>query len=607
MATIESNIPEETLRLREYVGVLLRRKWSIVAITLLCVAAALFYARQQTPIYSSTAAVQATITLALNSGQLASAAGPNMDTEVEIVTSDQRVIKCASLIMADPAFRTDPSAPLALDLSKTCSFDALAAIPVPKDLDRHVSATFPQQASILQITYADPSKSVAQAGAQAFALAYVQIRTQSAEDKLGDLRAPLLAQQKTLLASGKKLRTEIDDLLVQLASQSVSPNLEQVLRDKEDQLSLINQELSGLSANLLNLDTSKINPPELVLPARLPKAPISPNKVLDGILGLFIGLAFGIGLAILRERLDDGLRDRSDLEATVGAPVLAVIPKVPGWKKRQDTKLVSLEQPKSAVSEAYRTLRTSVLFTGMQRGVKALMVVSPTAGEGKTTTAANLAVSLADANKRVILISADLRKPRVHRFFGLENEVGLSSVLTGDARAWEALQDPKIDNLRVMASGPVPARPGELLQSEAMGELIAELREVADFVIVDTAPILLVADALALAPLVEGVVFVADSEVTTRGAVAHAREQLEQVGAPIIGAVFNNFDPSKARNYSPYAYYPYRYRYGRYGYGERYGYGYYGTSSAPAPTTNGGGRGGEREPRSLEDAPRERP
>jgi capsular exopolysaccharide synthesis family protein len=606
MATSESNIPEETLRLREYVGVLLRRKWSIIAITLLCVAAALFYARQQTPIYSSTAEVQATITLALNPGQLTSVAGPNMDTEVKIVTSDQRVIKCASLIMADPAFRVDPSAPLALDLTKACSFQALAAIPVPKDLDRHVSVTFPQQSSILEITYADPSKTTTQAGAQAFALAYVQIRTQAAEEQLTNLRKPVLAEEKTLLSDAKALRTEIDDLLVQLASESVSPNLEQVLRDKEDQLNLINQQLLGLSTILLNLDNSKINPPQLVLPARLPIAPISPNKILDGILGLLIGLTFGIGLAILRERLDDGLRDRSDLEGAVGAPVLAVIPHVPGWKKRQDTKLVSLEQPKSAVSEAYRTLRTSVLFTGMQRGVKALMVVSPTAGEGKTTTAANLAVSLADANKRVILISADLRKPRVHRFFGLENEVGLSSVLTGDAKAWEALQDPKIDNLRVMASGPVPARPGELLQSEAMGELIAELREVADFVIVDTAPILLVADALALSPLVEGVIFVADSEVTTRGAVAHAREQLEQVGAPIIGAVFNNFNPSKARNYSPYGYYPYRYRYGRYGYGERYGYGYgyYGTPTAPAAN---GGRA-EREPRSLEDIPpRDRP
>jgi receptor protein-tyrosine kinase len=137
-----------------------------------------------------------------------------------------------------------------------------------------------------------------------------------------------------------------------------------------------------------------------------------------------------------------------------------------------------------------------------------------------------------------------------------------------------------------------------------MGELIVELREVADFVIVGTAPILLVADALSLAPLVEGVLFVADSEVTTRGAVSHAREQLEQVGAPILGAVFNNFDPSKARGYYPYyGYYPYRYRYGRYGYGERYGYGYYGGTP-----TNGRGKDDDREAARLlnEAPPRER-
>src|SRR5205085_11256139 len=131
-----------------------------------------------------------------------------------------------------------------------------------------------------------------------------------------------------------------------------------------------------------------------------------------------------------------------------------------------------------------------------------IMVVSATAGEGKTTTAANLAVSLADANRRVILVSADLRKPRVHRFFGLSNDVGLSNALTGELKPWETLQDPNVENLRVMPSGPVPARPAELLQSEQMGELLAELREVSDFVIIDTAPVLLVADALALAALV---------------------------------------------------------------------------------------------------------
>ena len=234
--------------------------------------------------------------------------------------------------------------------------------------------------------------------------------------------------------------------------------------------------------------------------------------------------------------------------------------------------------------------------------MKTIMVVSAIAGEGKTTTAANLAVSLADANKRVILVSADLRKPRIHRFFDLENSVGLSNVLAGEVKPWEALQDPRVDNLRVMASGGIPARPSELLQSEQMGELIVELREVADFVILDTAPILLVSDALSLAPLVDGVLYVADSEATTRGAVSHAREQLEQVGAPILGAALNNFDPSKGRSYYYPYYYPYGNRYGRYRYGSRYGYG---ESYAPA---NGGRRAeGEEAARRLDEISPDRP
>jgi len=585
MAATEQQIPEESLRLREYVGVLTRRKWSIMAITLLAVLAALFYAQQQTPIFKSTASVQATITLALNPGEINSPAGPNMDTESSFVTTE-RVIKCASVILQNPAFRADPTTPLTLDLSQACADTALTPIKLQGDIGKHVSVTFPQQASILQITYSDPLKVVAQGGAQAFALAYVQIKTQDAEAQLAKLRAPLLDEQKDLNKQATALRNEIDDLIASqgTSNQANNPSTTQAIQDKEAQLSGLTQELTNLSSNLLDLNASKINPPQVALPAALPKKPASPNKLLDGILGLFVGIAFGVGLAILRERLDDGLRGRADLEESLGAPVLAVIPKVPGWKKRQQPRLVTLDQPKSAVSEAYRTLRTSVLFSAIQRGGKTIMIVSATAGEGKTTTAVNLAVSLADANKRVILVSADLRKPRAHRFFDLENTVGLSNVLAGEVKPWEALQDPKVDNLRIMASGGIPARPSELLQSEQMGELIVELREVADFVILDTAPILLVSDALALAPLVDGVLYVADSEATTRGAVSHAREQLEQVGAPILGAALNNFDPSKGRSYYYPYYYPYRYRYGRYGYGSRYGYG---ESYAPA---NGGGR-----------------
>ena len=273
-------------------------------------------------------------------------------------------------------------------------------------------------------------------------------------------------------------------------------------------------------------------------------------------------------MAFLRERLDDRLGGRADFEDRIGAPVLSVIPQVSGWRSREVAKLITIEQPKSGPAEAYRTLRTSVLFAANQQGMKSLILASPSAGEGKTTTAANLAVALADAKRRVILVSADLRKPRIHRFFpGMANDVGLSNVLAGEAKPWEALQDPKVENLRVMASGPVPGRPAELLQSEQMGELLAELQEVADFIIIDSAPVLVVSDCLALVPLVDGVLFVADSETTPGTAVSQAREQLEQVGATVIGAVLNNFDPARARGYGYYQYGGYRYRYGAYSYG----------------------------------------
>ncbi len=286
-----------------------------------------------------------------------------------------------------------------------------------------------------------------------------------------------------------------------------------------------------------------------------------------------MGLALGIVVAFLRERLDDSLRSRGDLEDNAGAAVLAVIPKVPGWKKKKETKVVTLEQRHGVVAEAYRKLRTSILFAAAQRQIRSIMVCSATAGEGKTTTAVNLALVLAEANKRVILLSADLRRPRAHRFFQLESKRGLSSVLAGEAKPWEVLLDPGVENLRIFPSGPVPTGPAELLQSDEMSELMAQLEERADFVIVDTAPLLLVSDALALAPLIDATLLVADAENTSRWAVRQAREQLDEVDAPVIGAVLNKFDPAKARTYPYYGYYyGYGYRYGRaYAYGEANG------------------------------------
>jgi capsular exopolysaccharide synthesis family protein len=627
MAELDSLQSDESFRLREYLGALRVRKWSILLITLVTTALALVYAQRQDPTYKSTAKVLATNPLAAL-GTANSLAAPNMETEKTLVTSTD-VTKCAAQIVYPPAATpvasaspqpsgsaspsgggsaspqpsgsasgpsaspsgsqtggtgsTPAPAGQVVDLNQVCSDEALATVEVPAGFRQGLTVTVEAGASVLDITDTSTDRVLAQAKAQAFADAYVFYKTTVALETVDTRRKPLEDQLANLTKRQGELITAIADCTA--SGQNCAA--------QTSELNTVNSQIAQIQAQLLNLDPAAVIGalPIVVQDAPLPVSPAGPNKPLIAAVGLFLGLAFGIGQALLRERLDNRLKGRQDLEAALGAPVLSVVPRVSGWRRKEETKLVTLDEPKSAVAESYRTLRTSVLFTAVQRGMKTLMVVSAQAGEGKTTTACNLAVSLADANKRVIILSADLRKPRLHRFFGLTNDAGLASVLAGEVKPWEALQKPGVENLRVMASGPVPARPAELLQSEQMGELLTELREVADLIILDTAPVLLVADALGLAPLVDGVLFVADAENTSSAAISHAREQLEQVSAPLIGAVLNNFDPQKARSYG-YGYgYGYRYRYGSpYGYGASYGRGYEdGASSGRRARARSGG------------------
>lgn len=538
--------PDGSARLREYLGVLRLRKWSIAATALTATAAALFFASQQTPMYRSQAKVLATNPIApVLSGALAR---PDPSTEQALVGSTA-VLKCSGRIIMHPTS----------DVRSVCSNTALASAPVP-NIRQNLTVSVDPDSSILTISYSNPSPARAQAVTQSIASAYVFVRTAQAEESLARQRAPLEAEQAQLNKQVETINAQITRALNGGSTGAFGP--------LQTQLSAVNQQLQLIQQQLFQLSPARLAPPQIVTEAGRPSSPVSPNKPLIGIVGLILGLGFGVAIAFIREVLDDSLRGRGDLEARLDVPVLAVIPTVEGWKRRGATRLITLELPKSTVSEAYRTLRTGILFAAAQRGLKVLAVCSASAGEGKTTTAANLAVALANAGKRVILVSADLRKPRLHDFFGLRNSVGLASVLAGESEAWGALQDPQIENLRVMSSGPIPARPAELLQSDRMAELLAALRDTSDFVVIDTAPILPVSDALVLSHVVDGVLLVADAGATSRGAVSHSREQLEQVGAPLVGAVLNNFDPSKGKAYQySYGYYG-SYRYGRYGYGD---------------------------------------
>jgi succinoglycan biosynthesis transport protein ExoP len=514
---------EPRVQLREYLAILWVRKWPIILVTLVVVGAAMVFSARQTPLYASEARflVQETTI----SGQDTTGKALNMETQRELVSS----LPVAEIVAED-----------------------VGAIAEPRALLRNLEIEVVPGTEILAIRYQSPDPQRTQEVTDAFARGYAEFRRR-------ELLAELEAASEDIREQIQALTLDKDEALE--AAAAVPPaSTERGELDAEanailTQINLLEQELSDL------VDRKDIQVGDIIEPALLPTEPVSPDYVRSGILALAVGLLLGVGVAFLAERLDDGLRGRQDLEARLGAPVLAVIPRVATWRRRRDTPVVTVTEPRAAPAEAYRTLRTSLLFAASQRDAKTLLVTSPHAGEGKTATSANLAVTLAQARKRVLLISADLRKPRIHRFFGISNDVGLTSLLIGEARPWEAVVDVGFEHLKVVPSGPVPGNPAELLGSDAMGRLLAQFREVAEFVILDSAPAMVVADALTLAPFADAALFVADAEQTSRGAVTHARNQLEQVNVKVIGAVLNNFDPARARAAAYYYSYYYTYRY----------------------------------------------
>jgi len=219
--------------------------------------------------------------------------------------------------------------------------------------------------------------------------------------------------------------------------------------------------------------------------------------------------------------------------------------------------LVALEEPKSAAAEAYRALRTNIQFASPDKPVHTILTTSTSPDDGKSTTIANLAVTFAASGSPTVLIDADLRRPHLHRIFNLSNDAGLTTLVSDMARGQEGealklpLQDTQVPNLRVLTSGPVPPNPAEILASQRMAEILALLRGNAEYVLIDTPPIIAVTDAAVLAPRVDGVLLVVNAGKTRRDLAVKARDMLRQVNANLLGVVLNNAQLDK----SAYAYY----------------------------------------------------
>lgn len=295
-------------------------------------------------------------------------------------------------------------------------------------------------------------------------------------------------------------------------------------------------------------------------------------------LGVLVGLILGIGGAILLDTMNDSIRRRSDIERLLKIPGLAVIPKlstssgsrgglsrvlpslprrngqgVPGAK---DGELVTVTDVRSAGSEAYRTLRTNLMFSQAVQALRTLVITSASPGEGKTTTAANLAVSFAQQGMRILLIDCDLRRARLHKVFGVPREPGITELVLGYNDEDSVTRPTLVTGLYVMASGKLPPNPAELLGSEGMRRTLASLSESYDLLVVDTPPLLAASDAAILATLADGVILVLRAGVTQRSAAQQSAQQLNAVGARVVGAVLNDPDTQVPR-YGAY----YRYEY----------------------------------------------
>src|SRR5216683_2619757 len=368
--------------LRNSLMVLRRQKWWVFAITVACVAASLAYSLQAHKQYAATAQllVQASTGVTMPGMQQQPVTHTDVQTALLLVTSAPVRAAVSQQIGSAPG----------------------------------VSVTEVGQTNVIAVTAASGSPTQAARIANAYASAYVSYRQQVAS--------------QSLAAAEAQLRSQIGSLAAQVAA------LHGNTKDAPAVGALLNQE-AVLKEQLAQLQVGgavQLGGVELVTPAQAPSAPSSPRPARNAVLALAVGLALALGAAFLRDSLDDRLSPKDAAEQAGGIPVMALIPMVTSWRKRERPLVASLAQPTSPAAEAYRSLRTSIQFSRQERQLRSLVVTSPAASEGKTATLANLGVVLAQAGERVVLVSCDLRRPRLEDFFGISAQAGMTTVLLGE-------------------------------------------------------------------------------------------------------------------------------------------------------------------------------
>lgn len=370
--------------------------------------------------------------------------------------------------------------------------------------------------------------------------------------------------------TAEALKKELESAKAQartLSLKQVEHN--RLTRDQESSQKIYEQVL----VRMKEVDLSallKVNNIRILEEAQQPRSPVRPRVYFNLTIGFIVASLLTLISAMLTEMLDKTMKNADDIQRLLKVPLLGIIPKVkvddelrrPDGSIGNAADLYSFLRPKSSVAECCRTVRTNIAFMSPERAVNKLLVTSASPREGKTMIAANLGITLSKAGRRVLIVDTDMRRPRIHKAFGMINDYGLSNIIMGTMTIEQAVRTTPIENLDVLTCGPIPPNPAELIGSERFLQILHELGERYDRVLLDSPPVIAVADAMILSNYVDGVVVVVRFGKTLRDVAIQAVKQLRDVNANVLGAVINELDLDN-KEYGHYYYY-YYHRYGYY-------------------------------------------
>lgn len=535
------------MELRRYLQLARRWLWLLILAMLAAAGVAFLYSSHQTKLYRASA------TLIINQGQ--KAAGTSYQ---DVLASQQLAKTYAEVATSRPVLG---AAARSLNLGTDAALAGCSCLVVSRKSRLQIAADVPPGTQLIRVSAVNPDPLLAADGANAVSAAFSDAIRQSQLSDTDQAQQDLNGQIQSVQDSIKKTTSDIQAAAATgTASAQLSILQSQLSQEQTTYASLVGQ------LEQIKLDQARaINAVKVVEPASPPSAAFSPRTRVNVAVGAVLGLLAAAALVGLLEYLDDRVKSPADVERVAGAATLGTIERLDRRGARAegvtDCLLLDVSGGFSPTQEAYRVLRSNLEFASAGRTLHSLVVTSARPGEGKTTTAANLAIALARSDRRVLLADGDLRRPSLHRLFQLPNSAGLSTLFLMDRpEATGVAVQTEYENLTVLPSGPLPPNPTELLSSSKMKQVLAALGAMTDILIIDSPPILALADASEIAARMDGVLLVVDTQRTRPAELSQARVALERASATVLGVVLNKLERSQARDgyYYSYSYSDYR-------------------------------------------------